>query len=114
GAISSNGAGVVKLGGTETYTGSTAIQNGTLTFLNPGGALPATTSVTFGSATTNGTLDLGGTNQTVAGLAVASGADPTKQIITNSSAANDSLLTVDTSTGSSTFGGIIQNGNHNV
>jgi autotransporter-associated beta strand protein len=111
-----NGGGIVALAAAATYGGSTSIVNGTLQLSNNGtysnGALPSTSFVTFGSATTNGTLDLGGYSTTVAGLSVASGAAAVSQIITNNTttAGANSMLTVDTSNGSSSFAGLIEDG----
>ena len=66
-------AGTVNLSGANTYTGGTNIQAGTLQ-LGANNTLPTAGTVTFGTATTNGTLDLNGFYQTVGGLVVASGA----------------------------------------
>ena len=91
--------------GSNTYAGATTIQSGTLK-LGASNTLPSTTTVIFGSAATNGTLDLNGFNQTVAGLSIAAPntSDPS-QLIGDSSTVAGSTLTV---TGTSTFGGIIE------
>ena len=71
---------------------------------------PANTQVFFGTATSNGTLDLAGFSTTVGGLNVAVGADPTKQAIGNSSTVNNVTLTVSNATaGNSSFSGNIRN-----
>jgi autotransporter-associated beta strand protein len=97
------------LSGTNIYSGGTAITNGTLR-VGAANALPTGTTVTFGSATTNGVLDLNGQSQQVGGLAVAA-AVPTAsvplQFIGNSSLTSAATL-VFNSTGSSTFGGVIE------
>ncbi len=124
----------VTVTGTKNYTftgfgqigGATALTvlgPGTLTIQNPGNnytlgtnleggsialgvtnGLPPNGIVTFGAATTSGTLDLAGNNQTVSGLAMAPGATPAGQTITDSS--GSATLTY-SGTGSSTFGGTI-------
>jgi autotransporter-associated beta strand protein len=72
-----------------------------------------TTTVTFGDAagTSSGALDLAGSSQTVAGLAVASTALVANQVIGNSSTSATGTLTFAGGTGgASTFGGTIQDG----
>ncbi len=98
--------GSLALSGTNTYGGPTAIVGGTLQ-LGSASGLPTGASITLGSATTSGTLDLHGFNATVAGLAVASGAPASAQVIGNSSTTAASTLTFNT--GTSTFGGTIAN-----
>ena len=116
-----NGGGGIRYEVPMTYTGGTAIVNGTLTLGTANGvsgALPATTLVTFGAAAnatagtsaSNGTLDLLGLNTPVGGLTVAAGATAAGQVVTNSSPTANSVLTVDTSNFSSTFAGVIKNG----
>ena len=93
--------------GTNTYAGATTIQSGTLQ-LGATNTLPTTTAVTFGSSATNGTLDLNGYNQTIAGLSVASSvpqASDASQVIGDSSTSAGSILTV---TGTTAFAGTIQ------
>ena len=55
-------AGSLSLSGPNTYAGGTNVAGGTLR-VGANNSLPIGTTVTFGSATTNGTLDLGGFNQ---------------------------------------------------
>ena len=102
-------SGVLTLGGTNSYTGGTNIQSGTVR-LGADGGLPSTGTVTFGSGTNNGTLDLYGFSPTVAGLTVL-GSTPSSQFITNSytsAGLNPSTLTF--SGGASSFGGTIEDG----
>lgn len=60
-------AGVLELMGTNSYTGTTTIANGSLK-ISGAGALPATTVVAFTNTTTTASLDLTSIAQTVAGL----------------------------------------------
>jgi integrase len=72
-------------------------------------ATDAITALTFGTASTNGFLELDGFNQQVAGLAVAAGATAASQVIGNSSTTTDATLTFDGGSGpSSSFGGTIE------
>ena len=72
------------------YTGGTAIQGGSIILgvnnaLPTGGLGSSRGVVTFGAAISNGTLDLAGFNQTVTGLAIASGVTtPANETITSS------------------------------
>ncbi len=81
-------SGTVTLGGSNTYTGSTAINNGTLRLTTGNDRLPTGTVVSLGqAASTNlGTLDLNGRNQTIAGLVSTSG--------TNATASNNTVNSV--------------------
>src|SRR5205085_306321 len=68
-------------------------------------------TMVFGTATTNGTLDLAGFSPTAGGLSVAAAVPSgsvASQVITNSSATADSTLTV--AGGTSSFGGTINDG----
>ncbi len=105
-----NGNGTQVLAGLSTYSGSTAISSGTLQ-IGQSNALPATTALTLGSSSSNGTLDLHGNGQTIGGLAVGAGATAGSQVITNNGSA-DATLTY-ASTGSSLFGGVLQDGPSN-
>ena len=89
--------------GNDSYTGGTNIQGGSV-ILGVSSGLSPNGTVTFGAATSNGTLDLAGNSQTVGGLAVAAGAVASHQIITDST--GSATLTY-AGTGSSTFGGTI-------
>ena len=86
------------------YSGGTNIQGGSI-ILGVSNGLSPNGTVTFGGATTGGTLDLAGNSQTVGGLSVAALATPANQIITNST--GSATLTC-AGTGSTTFGGTIQ------
>ncbi len=80
------GPGTLSMGNTSggnRYTGGTFIQGGTIVLGN-NNVLPTAGTVTFGSNSTSGTLDLTAFNQTVAGLAVAGGATPGSQVVTSS------------------------------
>ena len=89
------GGGTLSLGGSSTYTGATTISNGTIQLTAGNNRLPVTTVLSLGQATSAnvGTFNLGGVDQTVAGLASIVG--------TNASAAVTNLVT--TSSGISTL-----------
>jgi autotransporter-associated beta strand protein len=75
GSWAKQGQGNLILGGASTYTGNTAINNGTVTLSTGSNRLPTTTVLSFGqvgSANVGG-LDLGGFNQEVAGLVSVTG-----------------------------------------
>ena len=93
GILVKQGSAILILGTTNTYSGSTSINNGTIK-IGITDALPSTTTLNIGqSLSTNlGIFDLGGFNQTIAGLNSISG--------TNASASKNTLTT---STGSSTL-----------
>jgi autotransporter-associated beta strand protein len=100
------GSGTLALGGVSTFSGGLNINVGTVQV--SGAATLGTGTVTFGTNTpTNGTLDLNGFTVTVDGLAVGSGATAASQTIGNSSTTANAVLNF--STGTSTFGGTIQN-----
>jgi fibronectin-binding autotransporter adhesin len=108
GGLIKTGSDTLALSGVNSYGGGTAIANGTLQ-VGAANTLPTATTVTFGTVTTNGVLDLNGESQQVGGLAVAaavpSGSLPS-QIIGNSSQTSPATLVFD-SAESSTFGGVI-------
>jgi autotransporter-associated beta strand protein len=82
--------------------GTTAVADGTLR-LGAHNAIPTTTFLTLGqSSTTTGTFDLGGFDQEVAGLAVATPSGSSAHSIGNSSTTSDSTLTFN-GTAPSTF-----------
>jgi autotransporter-associated beta strand protein len=70
GILSKQGSGILSLGGVSTYTGNTAINNGTIQLTTGDNRLPTGTVLSLGqAASTNlGTLNLNGLNQTIAGL----------------------------------------------
>jgi autotransporter-associated beta strand protein len=95
GAWAKQGAGVLILGGTSNYSGNTTISNGTIQLTAGNNRLPTSTVLSLGQAASAnvGTFNLGGVNQTVAGLASVVG--------TNAAASVTNLVT--TSTGTSTL-----------
>jgi fibronectin-binding autotransporter adhesin len=83
-ALTVNGGGVVTIATTaNSYGGGTQLQSGTI-ILGANGGLPLGDTVSFGSASGSGTLDLAGFNQSVGSLAVGAGAAAAGQVITAS------------------------------
>ena len=108
GTLDKFGSGTLTVSGSDTFSGGTTIEDGTLK-LGKANALPTTTVITFGTSSTDGALELNGFNQQVAGLIVASGATAANQVIGNSSATADAKLTYSASGGpTSTFAGTIE------
>jgi autotransporter-associated beta strand protein len=99
-SISLIGGGTLELRGVSTYTGSTAIQNGTLIAHFGDDRLPTGTAVTLGSATNSGVLQIGDStvarSQTIAGLTTSGSG--TSNAVVGAHATNDSTLTVNNST----------------
>ncbi len=89
GILVKQGAGILDLGGTSTYTGATSIGNGEIR-LNGSNLLPTGTVVNLGqSGVTNlGTFDLNGNNQQIAGLNSIAG--------TNATAGTNNIVTATT------------------
>jgi len=102
GILVKQGGGTLELGGVNTYSGQTSINNGTLQLDAGNNRLPTGTVVNIGqSASVNlGILNLNGNNQTIAGLTstVGSNATASKNTITSGSAAT---LTINTGSGTS-------------
>jgi fibronectin-binding autotransporter adhesin len=92
GAWAKQGSGLLKLGGVSTYTGNTAINNGTLQLTTGNNRLPTGTAVSLGQAASVnvGTLDLNGFNQQIAGLNSTSG--------TNATASNNTVTSATAAT----------------
>ncbi len=102
GAWAKAGPGIMRLGGSSTYSGATAINAGTLQVTTANDRLPIGTTVSIGTAGTalalgsanTGTLDLDGVNQQIAGL---------NSIAYLGTSTVTTQNTVTTSTGSSTL-----------
>jgi autotransporter-associated beta strand protein len=104
------GTGTLQLGGASSYSGNTFLNNGTIQ-LAAGGSLPSSTVLSLGQAGTSGSsssnnvgkFDLGGFNQTVAGLNsttyVGTGTLPGSNTVTTST--GTSTLTI---SGSGSYG----------
>ena len=99
GAFQQNGTGTTILSGTNTYSGATAVNAGTLA----GGATNALSGSSAFTVAGGAFLDLGGFDQTIGSLA-GSGT------VTNSGVASPATLTGGGDNTSTLFSGIIQNG----
>ena len=99
--LTKSGTSMLILSTANTYSVRTNIQNGTLQ-LGSSSALPSGTTVTLGSGSNSGVLDLAGNNPTIAGLATSG--TGTANIVGNSGG-SASTLTVN---GGGTFSGVIQ------
>ena len=90
GILAKQGGGVLILGGNNTYSGGTFVNNGMLQLTNGDNRLPTGTIVTVGQINDNnlGTLDLNGYNQQIAGLDSGPGTNSAaaKNTVTNSAA----------------------------
>jgi autotransporter-associated beta strand protein len=105
GSWTKQGGSVLRLGGVSTYTGSTTIANGTMQFTTGNDRLPTTTVLSLGQAasTNRGTLDLGGFNQTIAGLSTIIGSSGITNLVTTS--VGSGTLSINVTSGSSfTYG----------
>lgn len=95
GSWAKQGAGVIELGGVSSYSGSTAINNGTLRLVGGDNRLPTGTVVSLGQAASAnlGTLDLNGQNQQIAGLNSVTGTNvgTARNTVSSSSAATLTL-----------------------
>ena len=106
GTLTKSGTSTFILSGANSYTGATAIKNGTLALGGGDNRLPTGTTVTLGDGTTNdsGVLKLDSHIQTVAGLLTAGTGTGNRVVNGNATAAT---LTVNVGTGTNTFGGIL-------
>ncbi len=110
-ALVKTGEGVLELSGANTYTGATAVHNGTLR-IGADNALPTSTTVTLGldASDNSALLDLNGFNQQLAGL-VRTGLAAAETNVFNSDTSTESTLTL---TGGNFAGVIGRDGGDNL
>ncbi len=106
GGLTINGGGTVVLSGANTYIGTSTITAGTLQ-LGVTNAIPTGSALVFAN-TAGASVDLSGFNLTVPSIA---GGGSTGGNITNSSTTSNATLTVSNTSGSTSFGGILSDGN---
>ncbi len=103
GTVAQTGAGVLKLSGTNTFSGGVTIQDGTLQAGN-GGALGSTSGATV--ITNGGTLDVDGNNLGAEAVEVSGwGVSSNGAIISSGSSAQDNAFEHVTLAGDTAFGG---------
>jgi autotransporter-associated beta strand protein len=103
-ALTKAGSGIFTLTGTNTYTGTTTINAGTLRAGSATG-LASGSAFVVGTGATAATLDLNGNNSTIGSLA-----GNANGVVTNSAAGTTAVLTAGGNNTSTTFAGTIQNG----
>jgi autotransporter-associated beta strand protein len=123
-----NNASTVGLTSANTYNGPTTISGNSAVITGINGALPTgtPTALTLGVSGDSGTniLDLAGTNQTVASLAVASGSGATNEVVSSNGSASTpqvgsgtssttGTLTVSVASGNDTYTGMLGAGSAN-
>jgi autotransporter-associated beta strand protein len=91
----------------NTYTGITAVQNGTFQF-GATNAGAGSSVITLGALGTNGQLDLNGFNGTVGGLATDPAATQSSQFVGNSSSSANTFTLTPVAASTNVFGGIIE------
>jgi autotransporter-associated beta strand protein len=102
--IASTGPGLTTFSAANTYTGSTAVANGTLRIAGGNDRLPTGTSVTLGSGSNSGVLSLNGFAQQIAGLTT-SGSGTANRVVGGSTTL--SSLTVTLASSSQSFAGVL-------
>ncbi|MFM9960443.1 MAG: beta-propeller fold lactonase family protein, partial [Planctomycetaceae bacterium] len=105
------GVEVLTLTGASTYTGATLLNNGTTKLSGGSNRLPTGTTVTLGSGSNSGILDLNNQSQQLAGL-LTSGSG-TNRVIDSANDATTPVLTLSIASGTNTFGGILGNTSQN-
>lgn len=109
GGLDKTGNGVLTLTSRDnTYAGSTLVENGTLRIDLGNDRLPTGTTVTLGTGTTSGVLQLSGFSQSLAGLITAG--TGTANAVIGGSLTSTSLLEVSVSSGTQTYGGSLGSG----
>ncbi len=106
GALIKGGNGVlVVTNANNSWSGGTNVQGGILRLNLGNDRLPTSTTVTLGTGTTSGVLQINGFTQTIAGLATSG--TGTANEVTNGSSTATGLLTVNVANGSQTYSGLI-------
>lgn len=104
GGLDKTGAGVLTLTSRDnSYGGSTLVENGVLRLDLGNDRLPTGTTVTLGTGTTSGVLQLNGFSQSITGLTTAG--TGTANAVTGGSGTSTSLLDVTVASGTQTYGG---------
>ena len=93
------------LSGANTYSGPTLIERGTLQLSGGSNRLPTTTSVTLGTGSNSGTLDLNNQSQTIAKL-LTSGTG-TNRVVDSTNDGTVPVLTINIASGTNTYSGIL-------
>lgn len=106
GGLVKGGTGTLVLSARDnSYGGSTSIENGTLRLDLGNDRLPTGTTVSLGTGTTSGLLQLNGYSQTIAGLTTAG--TGTGNAVIGGSATSTSMLTLNAAAGSQTYSGTL-------
>lgn len=114
GNLSKSGQGnLILSGANNTYTGATYVEAGMLILGSGNDRLPTGTSVTLGSGSNSGILQLGGFSQSIVGLGT-TGAGTANSVLGGSSTST-SVLSVNTASGTQTYSGTLGGvGNNNT
>jgi autotransporter-associated beta strand protein len=106
-SLTKSGSGTLILGAPNTYSGSTIVTAGVIQLATTSGIGTSGTLTVSGGASSAGTVDLNGHDQSVAAIAGSSGT--VKSVITNTAAGTPSTLTL-TGSNNTSFAGMLQDG----